>query len=342
MSQAAVKALLLFLLLSLSPALQAHEVRPASLDITQTSEGLFEFRFRQPINGEYMISIHPTLSSGWLDADPQQRILTDAALIQIWTVDPADTVLAGQVLSIRGLERTITDVLVSISYANGLTQTHLISAASARMTLPAATQSSALAPQYLWLGLGHIWSGPDHLLYILGLMLLIANPRALVLAISSFTLAHSITLACAALNLVQLRAGAVEAVISLSIVYVAVEIVHAQRGSGGMASRKPWLIAFLFGLLHGFGFASALQEIGLPQQALGYALLLFNAGIEIGQLLFIGLMLALWYLCKQLIPQAQKLHLLNDKNKNSGRSILTYGIGSLASFWLIERLVTLL
>ncbi|HTQ99589.1 MAG TPA: HupE/UreJ family protein [Candidatus Acidoferrum sp.] len=313
------------------PSSFAHEVRPASLDITEQSDGSYVFRWRQPINGEYTIAIHPVLSSGWLDGDPQQAIATGTTLIRQWTVARPEQALSGQTLTIRGLDRTITDVLVTYTNRKGQVLTHLIKADQPQMTLPENGEGTDSMRDYLWLGITHIWSGPDHLLYVLGLVLLIHNRRALVFTISAFTLAHSITLACAALDLVRLRPAPVEAVIALSIVYVAVELVNGGRKRAGLAQRKPWLIAFTFGLLHGFGFAGALQQIGLPQQAVAWALLLFNLGIEAGQLLFVAAVLALGAVCFRLLPASESWL----------RRLLPYGIGSIASFWLLERLAAM-
>lgn len=321
---------LLLALVALSAS--AHEVRPASLDIQESADGSLAFRWRQPINGEYAIAIQPELSSGWLDFAADSTIATNTSLIKTWHVSKPAIPLAGQELTINGLDRTITDVLVTMTSPTGRITSHLIKADAPHMTLPANGEGSNAIADYLWLGLTHIWSGPDHLLYILGLILLIGNLRSLVFTISAFTVAHSITLASAALNLVQLRSPPVEAVISLSIVYVAVELVHSNQHRPGLAKRWPWLIAFVFGLLHGFGFAGALQQIGLPQQAVALALLLFNLGIEAGQLLFVALVLAAGWLCFRLLPVSRQW----------SQRWLPYGIGSVASFWLLQRLVALL
>lgn len=322
---------LVLLWLLVLPPVCAHEVRPASLDITETADGTLDFYWRQPINGEYTIAIHPVLSSGWLDQEPQQTLATDTSLIRIWHVRHPDQPLSGQQLSIRGLDRTITDVLVTINSKAGKVNSHLIKASDPVMVISGTGEGASSIPEYLWLGLTHIWTGYDHLLYVLGLILLIQSRRSLLLTISAFTVAHSITLACAALNLVHMRQGAVEAVIALSIVYVAVELIHSRQRRPGLAQRYPWVIAFVFGLLHGFGFAGALQQIGLPQDAVALALLLFNLGIEIGQLLFVAAVLAAGWLCFRLLLPSRRVLL----------ATLPYGIGSFASFWLLQRLVSL-
>ena len=325
----------LLLLLSLglvTQAVSAHEVRPAYLEITEHTDGSINARWRQPIMGDYTLAISPVLSSGWLDGDPQRVYTTDTSLIKTWTVTAPKQSLAGQTLWIRGLDRTITDTLVRIEFANGREVSQLLRATQPRMLIPANNHTAMALPQYLQLGIRHIWSGADHLLYILGLILLIGSLRALVTTISAFTLAHSITLACSALGLVHLQPAPVEAVIALSIVYVAVEVIRLRRGQASLAGRAPWLIAMVFGLLHGFGFASALRQIGLPENSMLGALFLFNVGIEIGQLLFLVMVVGTLAVLKNNLPRAQAQLI----------SIAPYCIGSMASFWLVQRLVVIL
>ena len=309
----------------------AHEVRPAYLEISEHSDGAIEVRWRQPVAGEYTLAINPVLSSGWLDGEPQQRYATSNSLIKIWDIKSPHPPLAGQTLWIRGLDRTITDTLVRISYADGRRLSRIIKSTHPGMEIPGAHKASLSLPGYLQLGISHIWSGPDHLLYILGLILLITSLRSLVTTITAFTLAHSITLACATLGLVHLRPAPVEAVISLSIVYVAVELVKQRRGLADMATRSPWLIAFVFGLLHGFGFAGALRQAGLPEDSIAFPLFLFNVGIEAGQLLFVFMVLAVFRLLRY-TPLRLRERIF---------AFAPYVIGSIASFWLLQRLAVM-
>lgn len=181
---------------------------------------------------------------------------------------------------------------------------------------------------YTGLGIEHILLGFDHLLFVFALLLIITSRRRLLGAITAFTVAHSMTLTLASLNLVLVPLPPVEAVIALSIVFLAVEIVHAQRGQVGIAARSPWLVAFTFGLLHGFGFAGALAEIGLPENALPLALLFFNIGVELGQLAFI---ISIWLMSRLFISY------MTIKNKRIFLLSCAYAIGSLASYWVIER-----
>ena len=311
---------------------EAHEIRPASVEIVAVAGNAMEFRWRQPIAGDFAIAIQPVLSSGWLDTEPDNRLITDTAQIKRWNLPYQVTDLAGQTLSIKGLNRTITDVLVTVIPLNAAPYTHLIKAADPVFVFPEEARAPSGTSGYLWLGISHIWSGADHLAYVLGLLLLIRSRRALLITITAFTLAHSLTLAGAVLGLVHVSPEAIEAVIALSIVYVAVELVRVQRGQAGLASRHPGGIACGFGLLHGFGFAGALLDIGLPEQATALALLLFNIGIELGQLAFVFAVI---------LPGAVMIR-LHPQTDLWARTVTPYAIGSAASFWLLERVLLII
>ena len=184
------------------------------------------------------------------------------------------------------------------------------------------------APVYLQLGIEHILSGIDHLAFVLLLLILIGGGRRLVAAVTAFTVAHSLTLALTTLGWIRVHSPTVEAVVALSIVFLAVELVHAARGRAGLTSRKPWLVPFAFGLLHGFAFAGALAEIGLPRGEIALSLLLFNLGVEVGQLLFIAAALAaVWAVSRHgwRVPDWTRL-------------VPPYTVGAFAAFWFIERL----
>ena len=199
---------------------------------------------------------------------------------------------------------------------------------------PAAAPSKLqVAGTYLRLGIEHIWGGIDHLLFILALLILVKGTRRLIATVTAFTLAHSITLAGATLGYVHVPQKPVEAAIALSIVFVASEIVHARQGRPGLTERWPWLVAFTFGLLHGFGFAGALSEVGLPQTAIPVALLFFNVGVDVGQLVFIAVVLGVispmrWLSRRAAIPRPAWAW-----------RIAPYGIGTVAACWMIQRIV---
>jgi hypothetical protein len=321
---------LLVLLAQIVPA-GAHEIRPGYLELTESRSGDLRILWRQPIAGGYAAPLLPTISTGWLQREPFSSLRSDSAYLREWHVASPHAALAGATVKVEGLERTITDVLLRVTYADGGELTQLLKPSAPSFQIPAAGKSGLPVRQYLELGFMHIWSGIDHLLYVFGLLLLVRDIRTLVKTITGFTVAHSLTLAAASLGYVHVPPAPVEAVIALSIVFVAAEVLNAREGRLNLAQRAPWAVAFGFGLLHGLGFAGALAEVGLPAQSIPAALLLFNVGIEVGQLTFIGLLLlavqALWRLAPRLVGQ---LHWAPP-----------YVIGSVASFWLIERVAAI-
>jgi hypothetical protein len=317
----------LWLLICVAAPIQGHEVRPGYLEVTERADSI-RVVWRQPVAGAYGTPLVPKMSTGWLDRAPQHSIHTDSFYEREWRVAAPHAALAGAQIRVEGLERTITDVLVRVTYTDGTELTQLLKPTAPSFTIPNAQKVAPPVREYLELGFTHIWSGIDHLLYVFGLMLLVGNTRKLIKTITGFTVAHSISLGAAALGYVNVPAAPVEAVIALSIVYVAVEILHARTGRAGIAQRAPWAVAFCFGLLHGLGFAGALSEVGLPADAIPSALLLFNIGIEAGQLTFIAvLLLASRALLRAAPYLTRRLEWLPP-----------YAIGSLASFWLIERI----
>lgn len=320
------RALWLLVCVTATPV-HAHEVRPGYLEVTESVHGDVRILWRQPVAGAYGTPLAPKISTGWLERQPQQSSHTDSFYVREWNVSPPHAELAGAQIEIVGLERTITDVLVRVAYADGTELTQLLKPAAPSFRIPNPQKVAPPVREYLELGFTHIWSGIDHLLYVFGLMLLVGNARTLIRTITGFTVAHSISLGAAALGYVHVPAAPVEAVIALSIVYVAVEVLHARQGRTSLAQRAPWAVAFCFGLLHGLGFAGALSEVGLPAHAIPTALLLFNIGIEVGQLSFIAALLLASKALLRLAPRA--LHRLEW--------LPPYAIGSLASFWLFER-----
>ena len=235
--------------------------------------------------------------------------------------------LTGAEITVDGLAGTLTDVLVRIQRTDGTSQVLRLKPESPSFVVEAVPGSLQVAATYLSLGIEHILLGLDHLLFVLALLILVDNWRRLVWTITAFTIAHSITLAAATLGWVAVPPPPVEAVIALSIVFVAGEIVRSRQGRPSLSQRLPWLVAFTFGLLHGFGFAGALSEIGLPQQQIPLALFTFNVGVEIGQLLFVGAVLLL----------ARLPRLLHLPVPAWWARAVAYGIGSVAVFWVIER-----
>lgn len=309
---------------------QAHEVRPAAFEAHALGDNLTQITWRQPVSGEYAVRLVPRLSSGWLDRPPDAQMLTPQTLTRVWREAQPITALAGQTLGVEGLGNTLTDVFVRIEWPQGRPLVTLLKPVTPTLEIPQPGASGGLLA-YLRLGIVHIWSGYDHLLYVAGLMLLVRGRWQLLKVISAFTLAHSITLALSALDLVVMPAAPVEAAIALSIVLVAAEAVRARRGETSLTLRRPWLVALAFGLLHGFGFAGALRETGLPADAVALPLLLFNLGIEAGQLLFVAGLGAL----------ALALGRLSPALLNATRAALPVLLGSVAMAWLYERVLAL-
>ena len=238
-----------------------------------------------------------------------------------------DSGLTGTTVTIDGLDATFTDVLLRLERTDGNEITYRLTPAAARYVIEAEPGRGQVAWTYLVLGMEHILSGVDHLLFVLALLMVVVGWRKLVGTITAFTVAHSITLALAALGFVHVAGPPVEAIIALSIVFVAAEIVRGRMGNPGFTARLPWIVAFTFGLLHGFGFAGALNEIGLPHSAIPLALFSFNVGVEAGQLLFVGVALVLYSIARR----------VQATTPEWAWSVPTYAIGSIASYWVIER-----
>lgn len=311
---------------------QAHEVRPALVQIRETGPGAYEVVWKRPVVGDMALRLVPHLSGGALETPPSAEQAAPGYVMRIWRVRDGPP-LEGQTLEIEGLAQSVTDVLVRITTRDGATFDHVIRPAEPRLTLSLAPPQGLATPAYLRLGVEHILVGIDHLLFVLGLLLLIGPNWKLVKAVTGFTVAHSLTLALAALGYIRFPSAAIEALVALSILFVAVELMRSRQGASGLAQRRPWLIAFVFGLLHGMAFAGVLADIGLPPDATPQALLLFNLGVEIGQLAFIGAVLALmaagrWIarMGRWTVPQWTALAPI-------------YVIGALSAYWLIERTV---
>ena len=308
----------------------ADEIRPGYLELKENSENTFSVIWKVPAKGDKKLALYANLPASCQDkTQPYAQLINDAYIQR--RIVACDQGLLEQTLSIAGLATTNTDVLLRIEFLNGSSQSVLLTPTDNTFDIPAHTSSLQIAGTYTWLGITHILLGVDHLLFVFALLLIVTGKRQLLWTITAFTFAHSITLAGATLGLVYIPQQPVEAVIALSILFLAMEIVHGQRGHPGAAARWPWLVAFIFGLLHGFGFAGALAEVGLPQQAIPLALIFFNVGVEIGQLLFVTVVLLLGWVLHRLRQQA-----LLDRAK----TVAVYAIGSLSSFWLIERIST--
>ncbi|MCP5180831.1 MAG: HupE/UreJ family protein [Pseudomonadales bacterium] len=299
----------------------AHEVRPAYLQLTETAKDSWAILWKQPILQDMQLPIAP-------DFGPDCELLADglsentgSALLTRWTTNCA---LDKATITINGLTATLTDVMVRLDHANGDTSSFLL-----RPDNPSVDLSEQGLPLlgYLRLGIEHLLFGIDHVLFVVGLVLFIPGRLDLLKTITAFTLAHSLTLALSVLELVKVPQAPVEAIIALSILFLARELVVPVERRSMLTRARPWIMAFLFGLLHGLGFAGVLAEIGLPSGQFAASLLLFNVGIEIGQLLVILPMLILITVVHRLTA--------------SERAFTTYAwvMGSVAGMWTLDRII---
>ena len=317
-------------LLLLPLAASAHESRPAYLAVTEVAPGQFNVLWRTPVLAGTRLPVVLKLPGRVKNLkDPVVSELTDSLVERLW-IDAGPNGLAGQRIEFAGLQFTITDVLVRVQMHDGTVSTTLVRPSHPWVVIAAAPGLLAVAGAYVLHGIEHILFGFDHLLFVLALVLIVRRRRMLLWTITAFTIAHSITLSLATLGVVDVPGPPVEAMIALSILLLASEIVRSQFGQASMTAQWPWVVAFSFGLLHGFGFAGALTQIGLPHGDIPLALFTFNLGVEVGQLIFIAAILGLLAAAGRFkpAPMVQRRALFAT----------TYGIGALAAFWFIERL----
>jgi hydrogenase/urease accessory protein HupE len=308
-----------------SPA-RAHEVRPGYLELRQTGAEAFDVLWKVPARGNLKLSIRAQLPGNCAPLSTVVSTRGGGAFTDRWTVTCPGG-LDGETIAVDGLSGTFTDALVRIERLDGSSHVARLTPDTPALVVEAAPEWQQIAGTYLGLGIEHILLGIDHLLFVLALLLLVKGWRRLVATVTAFTVAHSLTLAAATLGYVHVPQQPIEAVIALSIVFVAAELVRLGSGQASLTQRWPWAIAFTFGLLHGFGFAGALSEIGLPEQAIPLALLFFNVGVELGQLLFIAGAVALAVIARRVLTAPLAW----------APQLSAYAIGSVAAFWTIER-----
>lgn len=320
-----------FLLVALHSAADAHELRPGFLEIRETGAEAYDIRFKVPARGDMRLGLHVRLPAECAETAPTHSERSGAALVEHSAVRCPGG-LADREVSIDGLSGTFTDVVVRVESEDGAVQSARLTPDSPSFTVEAAPTWVETARTYFLLGVEHILLGVDHLLFVLALLLLVRDVWMLVKVITAFTVAHSITLALAALGWAQIPQAPVEAVIALSIMFVAAEVVRQTGPESDLTRRMPWLVAFAFGLLHGLGFGGALKEIGLPQSDVPLALLTFNLGVEAGQLLFVFTVVG----ASALVRRALSL------DRAWLRTAVGYGIGSLAAVWFVQRVALFL
>ena len=327
--------------LGVSAPAHAHEIRPALLDITETSPGWFDVTWKVPMRGDMVLALEPVLPPSLEPVGPPAVRMIPGANVQRLTCRADETAggsIVGESIFIDGLSSLQIDVLLRINLADGTSHSAILRPSSPTYVIPERASKGEVSWSYTRMGITHILEGIDHLLFVLAMMLLVKGFWRLLKTITAFTVAHSVTLALATLGVVNVPSAPTEALISLSIVFVAVEIIRKRRGEAGFAERNPWTVALVFGLFHGLGFAGALSEIGVPAHEVPLALFMFNVGVEVGQIIFVCVMLAVLAVARQVkLPPIRRPSL-----QFAFAMAPVYAIGSVAAFWTIERVVSFL
>ncbi len=314
-------------LLALVSAAHAHEVRPAYLEVKETSPGRYGILWRTPVLSGMRLPVALKLPDDVRNVtEPTVQELTDS-LLERRTVDAGERGLAGRRIDFIGLQGTITDVLVRLELADGRDSTTLVTPSQPWVEIAVPQGVPAVMGAYVVHGIQHIAFGIDHLLFVLGLLLIVKDRWMLLKTVTAFTVAHSITLAIATLGYASAPVLPLNAAIALSILFLGPEIVRSWRGETSLTIRRPWIVAFLFGLIHGFGFAGAFASAGLRPKDLPIALLGFNVGVEIAQVAFVLLVVLLERSFRQLeIRWPRWVEMLPG-----------YAVGTLGAFWTIQR-----
>jgi hydrogenase/urease accessory protein HupE len=305
----------------------ADELRPGYLELTQESPSQWNMIWKAPVKGGLATNAVPALPKICTATTPR-RELVNGSVVATSSVT-CTAALAGEKIGLRGLDATFTDALVRISPLGRPVQAARLTPDEAMVVVATRPESAQVAKTYFALGVEHILTGYDHLLFVVSLVLLLVGGWQIAKTVTAFTVAHSITLIATSLELISVPRQQVEICIALSIIFLAVEIVKATPEAPRLSQRIPWAVAFAFGLLHGFGFAGALAEIGLPEGEVPIALLTFNLGVEAGQLVIVGAGLLFLAALRRITPERLTV----------ARTALSYGIGSIAAFWFIERLI---
>jgi len=322
--------LILVLLAIGAAAASAHEVRPAYLELRQTGAETWDALWKVPALGENLrLGLYVEFPAGCSNVAEPRAMQINSAYSERWTVRCPGG-LAGGTIHIAGLSATTTDVLARLEHLDGTTQVTRLTPSRTSFVVEAVPGALEVARTYAVLGIEHILTGIDHLLFVLALLIITGGGWRLVKTVTAFTVSHSLTLTAATLGWVHIPPPPVEAVIALSIVFVAMEIVRQRRGSEGITARAPWVVAFSFGLMHGLGFAGGLSEAGLPAGHIPAALLFFSLGIEAGHFLFVGAVLAV----------IAASHRLRIPLPRWAGLVPPYAIGTAAMFWVIQRIAT--
>jgi hypothetical protein len=318
---------LLTVLLACPFALSADEFRPALLEISEREGGWIDVTWKVPMMGEKVLGLTPVLPEFLEPLGPGSGRRVAGAWIESSSYSSGGQALNGATVRVDGLDAIPADVVVQVNLLDGAEHSAILRSGNSAFTIPEQVTNMELAASYWRMGTIHILEGYDHLLFLLTLLLIVSGFWPLLKTVTAFTLAHSLTLALATLNLIHIPQVPTEAVISLSIMLLAVEVIRKNGGQFTLSEQFPWMVAFTFGLVHGLGFAGALYEIGVPQNAVPLALLMFNVGVETGQVLFISVVSVL-------------LAGLNHLHSHTALSLsraMPYAIGGIAAFWTIDR-----
>jgi len=324
-----LRRLLFVLLLAVAAPAAADEFRPAYLEIQQVDSADYDVLWKVPAVDEFTtLKVSPEFPASVSQLTARRSSYADGIAVQRWRIHAAGG-LNGATIAFPNLSVTRIDVLVRVAGSDGTVQLERVMPLSPSFVVSASPGPLEVVRTYTLLGIEHILTGFDHLLFVLALVVLVGSPKRLLQTVTAFTLAHSITLALATLGVVHVPGALVEATIALSIMFLALEILQQRRGREGLTSRAPWVVAFSFGLLHGLGFAGALAQIGLPQNAIPLGLLFFNVGVEIGQVMFIAAVLLVMRLARGLVGVRVEL--------SRAPLVAAYVIGGLSTFWVLER-----
>ncbi len=320
-----------------APSALAHEIRPAFLQIREVEPQVYDLLWKTPARGEMRLALNIIQPKECANTSEPRSSMVSGAVIERWRMG-CEGGIVGKPIQIENLSHTLTDAIVRFEPLEGSPKTLRVKPDDPVIVIPDRQPWTDVAGTYFVLGVEHILLGFDHLMFVLALLLLVRDVKRLVGAITAFTVAHSITLAGTTFGWVKLASSPVEAVIALSIMFIAVEIMRVRAGQASLTANLPWLASFAFGLLHGFGFAGALREIGIPEDAAPLALLFFNLGVEAGQLAFIAAVLLVMFLWRQFAPAT-----INTPRVGAmAWRVPVYVIGVTSAYWFIERTVGVL
>lgn len=331
-----MRAILLMVMLLVSAPSFAHPLAPAMLQLQQTGADEYQVLWRTSVSQVQGADVAPQLPAHCSSTSPAKTAIEEGeALVARWSMRCVAPGLYGGTLTIQGLESAGINVIVRVEDLKGQHSEALLDASQPSFIIPTPTAAPSVFESYLHLGVEHLITGFDHVLFVVGLFLLVRLIKPLLFTVTAFTLGHSITLALASLGFIHVNSALTELGIAVSILILACEVMKKNQGSSWLA-RKPWLMALSFGLLHGLGFAGALAEVGLPHGDIPMALFAFNVGIELGQIMLVIALLALAALWQRLPRQAAMPAL-----RKFADLLPAYLIGSLAAYWCIERAAVL-